>query len=79
MLDNVYEKFASRDDLQKNCEIRISFIEIYKESVTDLLEGHKQIKIQSFLKKLDMSNPELNKSAVDPTPASDSMRRIKPN
>lgn len=26
--------------MQSNCEIKISFLEIYKENVTDLLEGH---------------------------------------
>ena len=40
VLDQIYEKFAKRKDLEQNCEIRISFLEIYKEQVTDLLEGH---------------------------------------
>ena len=40
VLDNIYEKFDSRKDLRGNCEIKISFLEIYKEHVTDLLEGH---------------------------------------
>ena len=29
-----------RTDLKGNCEIKISFLEIYKENVTDLLEGY---------------------------------------
>ena len=41
VLDQIYGNFAKRQDLEKNCEIKISFLEIYKEHVTDLLEGHK--------------------------------------
>lgn len=41
VLDNIYEKFDRRKDLCTNCEIKISFLEIYKEHVTDLLEGHQ--------------------------------------
>lgn len=48
VVDHVYERFASRADLQKNCEIRISFLEIYKENVTDLLEFHRQLEEESF-------------------------------
>ena len=40
VLDQIYEKFALRTDLKGNCEIKISFLEIYKENVTDLLEGY---------------------------------------
>lgn len=28
--------------MEQNCEIKISFLEIYKEQVTDLLEGHER-------------------------------------
>ena len=44
ILDQVFEKFSERHDLDKNCEIKISFLEIYKEIVTDLLEDHQQPK-----------------------------------
>ena len=40
VLDHIYDSFAKRQDLEANCEIKISFLEIYKEHVTDLLEGH---------------------------------------
>lgn len=43
VLDQIYTEFEKREDLQKNCEIRISFLEIYKEQVTDILEGHIQV------------------------------------
>ena len=44
IIDQVFEKFSERQDLDTNCEVRISFLEIYKDQVTDLLEGHQQPK-----------------------------------
>lgn len=40
VIDQIYEKFSARQDLESNCQIKIAFIEIYKDSVTDLLEDH---------------------------------------
>ena len=42
VIDKIYEKFSARQDLESNCQIKIAFIEIYKDSVTDLLEDHQQ-------------------------------------
>ena len=44
VIDHIYERFGAREDLVENCEIKVSFLEIYKEQVTDLLEGHVQPK-----------------------------------
>ena len=46
VLDNIFLKFSERSELAKNCEIKISFLEIYKEQVTDLLDGHDQKRIR---------------------------------
>lgn len=40
VIDHIFDKFSRRENLQHNCEIRISFIEIYKEQVTDLLDEY---------------------------------------
>ena len=42
VIDNIYEKFNNKPELKQNCDLRVSFLEIYKEQVTDLLEGHDQ-------------------------------------
>ena len=46
VLDYIYENFRKREDLYENAELKITFLEIYNDSVTDLLD-----------KKLD--SPEL--------------------
>lgn len=46
VLDNIFLKFAERADLAQNCEIKISFLEIYKETVTDLLGGHSERRVK---------------------------------
>ena len=40
IIDQVYAKFHLNSELVKNCQIKISFLEIYNERVTDLLEGY---------------------------------------
>lgn len=37
VLDTVFEMYISRD-LDSTCDVKISFLEIYNDTVTDLLE-----------------------------------------
>lgn len=38
VLDTVYQNFYSRESLHENCEIKISFLEVYNDSINDLLD-----------------------------------------
>lgn len=53
VVDHIFAKFSSRQDLEANCEIRISFLEIYKENITDLLEGHTELHETTQLARVD--------------------------
>ena len=46
VLDYVYENFLAKPDLHENVELKISFLEIYNDSVNDLLD--KQIDITEY-------------------------------
>ena len=63
VIDDIFTKFGLNSDIKKNCQIKISFLEIYNERVTDLLEGYEQeLKHQNRLaKKLEKA---LNSSHV---------------
>ena len=56
-IDIIYRKFHERQDLVKNCEIKISFLEIYNDRVIDLLDGLKEQlrKQRKIVKKLERS------------------------
>ena len=40
VIDQIYEQLPRRKELLRSCEVRVSFLEIYKEQITDLLAGH---------------------------------------
>jgi len=44
VLDYIYEHFNAREDLYEHAELKITFLEIYNDSVTDLLDK----KLDSF-------------------------------
>ena len=38
MIDAVYKNFYDKESLFENCEIKISFLEVYNDSINDLLD-----------------------------------------
>ena len=64
VVDQIYAKFAERSDLQGNCEIKVSFLEIYKENVTDLLEGHTQDPKNSTKKSVSPKRATVEKESL---------------
>ena len=52
VLDYIYEHFNAREDLYEHAELKITFLEIYNDSVTDLLD-----------KKLDSFEPTARNTA----------------
>ena len=55
VIDQVYSKFFLNKDLIKNCQLKISFLEIYNEKITDLLDGYEEelMKQKKLAKKLE--------------------------
>ena len=40
VIDQIFQQYSLREEINQHCEIKISFIEIYKETITDLLEEY---------------------------------------
>ena len=53
VIDHIYERFGAREDLVENCEIKVSFLEIYKE------QGFEWVEIDVKKGKIkDFNNPD---------------------